>query len=68
MSFLNIWILLALPLIGLPVLIHLMNQRRHKQIHWGAMHFLRKARRMNTGVAKLRYWFILCVACWQSRR
>lgn len=59
MSFLNpIW-LLALPLILLPILIHLWNQRRHKIIQWGAMQFLISAKRMSRGMARLRHWLIM---------
>ncbi len=59
MTFLNpIW-LLALPLIALPILIHLWNQRRHRTINWGAMQFLLSARRMSRGMARLRHWLIM---------
>lgn len=59
MNFLQPMILMAMPLIGVPVLIHLINQYRHKTMNWGAMLFLKKARRMTTGTAKLRFWLIL---------
>ena len=37
MTFLNpIW-LFALPLVLIPILIHLLNQRRHRSVDWGAM-------------------------------
>lgn len=59
MTFLNpIW-LLALPLIGLPILIHLLNQRRHRTIDWGAMQFLLSAKRMSRGMARLRQILIM---------
>ena len=40
MPFLQPLLLLALPLIALPVIIHLINQRRYQTIHWAAMMFL----------------------------
>ena len=59
MSFLQPWLLWGLPLIGLPILIHLMNQRRFQTIDWGAMYFLLAANRMARGFAKIRRWLIL---------
>jgi len=59
MDFLQPSILFALPLIGLPLLIHLINQRRHRTIHWAATMFLLQARRMARGMARLRYWLIM---------
>jgi hypothetical protein len=35
MTFLHPWMLAALPLIGLPIIIHLINQRRYQTMHWG---------------------------------
>ena len=61
MAFIQPWVLLALPLIALPVVIHLMHQRRHKPMAWGAMMFLQQARKMNAGIARLRYWLILAL-------
>jgi hypothetical protein len=59
MSFLQPILLAALPLISLPILIHLINQRRFQTIRWGAMMFLLAANRMSRGYAKLRQWLIL---------
>ncbi|MEZ6095827.1 MAG: BatA domain-containing protein [Pirellulaceae bacterium] len=59
MSFLNPFWLLALPLVLLPIVIHLWNQRRHKTIEWGAMQFLLSARRMSRGLARIRHWLIM---------
>ncbi len=59
MSFLQPWMLLGLPLIALPILIHLINQWRYQTQPWGAMMFLLAANRMNRGFAKLRQWLIL---------
>jgi hypothetical protein len=54
-------ILAALPLAALPVIIHLINQRRFQTVHWGAMMFLVAANRMARGYARLRQWLILAL-------
>lgn len=59
MSFLQPWMLAALPLIALPVIIHLINQRRYQTMPWAAMMFLLTATRMASGYARLRQWLIL---------
>ena len=51
--------LVALPLISLPILIHLINQRRHRTKKWAAMMFLMQAKRMSRGMARLRHLLIL---------
>ena len=61
MSFLQPWLLIGLPLIGLPLVIHLINQRRHRSVPWGAMLFLMSAKRMNQGMARLRYFLIMAM-------
>ena len=59
MSFLEPLLLAALPLIGLPILIHLVNQRRYQTMPWAAMIFLLAANRLSRGFARLRQWLIL---------
>src|SRR5882757_8600181 len=59
MSFLQPWLLAALPLVALPVIIHLINQRRFQTIQWGAMMFLLAAQRMARGYSRLRQWLIM---------
>ena len=59
MSFLQPWLLYGLPLMALPVIIHLVNRQRHRTVDWAAMRFLLDARRMSTGMARLRQWLIL---------
>ncbi len=59
MSFLQPWLLVALPIAALPVIIHLIHQRRFQSIEWGAMRFLMEAHRMARGYARLRQWLIL---------
>jgi hypothetical protein len=59
MSFLQPWMLVALPIAALPVIIHLINQRRFQSINWAAMRFLLEANRMSRGYARIRQWLIL---------
>src|SRR4051794_9112941 len=59
MSFLQPLILAALPLVALPVIIHLINQRRYQTVPWAAMMFLLAANRMSRGYARLRQWLIM---------
>ncbi len=59
MSFLQPFLLWALPLASLPIVIHLINQRRYQTTRWGAMMFLLAANRMSRGYAKLRQYLIL---------
>src|SRR6516164_3367932 len=59
MSFLQPMLLAALPLVGLPIIIHLINQRRYQTIRWAAMMFLLAANRMSRGYARLRQWLIM---------
>jgi hypothetical protein len=59
MSFLQPWLLAALPLIALPIIIHLINQRRFQTIQWAAMMFLLAAHRMARGYSRLRQLLIM---------
>lgn len=59
MTFLQPNILWALPLVLVPVVIHLINRLRHKPQPWAAMMFLVAASRASTSHAKLRQWLVL---------
>ena len=59
MTFLNPLMLWGLPLILLPVLVHLFNRLRHRKLPWAAMMFLRMANRKSTRYANLRQWLLL---------
>ncbi|MEM9657077.1 MAG: BatA domain-containing protein, partial [Planctomycetota bacterium] len=59
MTFFEPLLLALLPLAALPVLIHLLNQRRFQNVDWGAMRFLLEANRMSRGFARIRQWLIL---------
>ncbi|MCY2983565.1 MAG: BatA domain-containing protein [Planctomycetota bacterium] len=68
MNFIQPWMLVALPLVAVPIIIHLVNQRRFQTVPWAAMMFLMQASRMSAGYTKLRQWLILlmralAVAC-----
>lgn len=59
MNFLAPSILLALPAVALPVIIHLVNQRRFQTVDWAAMRFLLAAKTLSRGYSRLRQWLIL---------
>src|SRR4051794_36248201 len=61
MSFLQPMLLLGLPLVALPIIIHLINQRRYQTVRWAAMMFLLAANRMSRGYARLRQWLIMAL-------
>jgi len=68
MSFLQPILLAALPLVALPIIIHLINQRRYQTVRWGAMMFLLAAQKMSRGYSRIRQWLImlfrmLAIAC-----
>jgi hypothetical protein len=54
-------LLAALPLVALPIIIHLINQRRYQTVRWAAMMFLLMANRMSRGFARIRQWLIMAV-------
>ena len=59
MSFLQPFLLIALPLIAVPIIIHLIHQRRFQTVQWAAMTFLLAATKMSKGYARIRQWLIL---------
>jgi hypothetical protein len=59
MTFLQPFILWALPLILIPVIIHLINRLRHRRQSWAAMRFLLSATRSSISHAKLRQFLVL---------
>jgi Aerotolerance regulator N-terminal len=61
MSFLQPMLLAALPLVALPIIIHLINQRRYQTMRWAAMMFLLAANRMSRGYARVRQWLIMAM-------
>lgn len=61
MSFLQPILLIGLPLALLPIIIHLINQHRHRTVEWAAMMFLLDAKKLTKGIAKLRQILILAL-------
>ena len=59
MSFLQQPLLWGLLAASIPIIIHLLNRRRHKTVQWAAMEFLLKATRESRGKKKLKYLIIL---------
>jgi hypothetical protein len=59
MLFLSPALLWFIAAAAVPIMIHLINRRRHKTIHWAAMQFLLKASRESRGKKKLRHILIL---------
>ncbi len=61
MTFLQPWLLFALPLLTIPIIIHLVHLRRYRTLPWAAMRFLLAATKMSSGYSKLRQWLILAM-------
>lgn len=59
MTFLQPYILWGLPLVLLPVIIHLLNRLRHRTQPWAAMRFLVSATRTSVSRARLRQLLVL---------
>jgi hypothetical protein len=59
MTFLQPLILWGLPLVLVPVIIHLLNRLRHRPHEWAAMRFLLSATRSSISNTKLRQFLIL---------
>ncbi|MEC8511623.1 MAG: BatA domain-containing protein [Planctomycetota bacterium] len=61
MNFLQPWVLWGLPLIAIPVVIHLMHKRRHRVVEWGAMMFLLDGAKLSRGRQRLREILLLAM-------
>lgn len=61
MGFLQPVFLFAMPLMAIPVVIHLLNQRRHQTMPWAATRFLLQAMNMHRGRTVLRRWAVLAL-------
>ena len=61
MSFLQVGALWALPLVLMPIVIHLVQGRNHQTTQWAAMMFLQRAMDARRGPTKLRRWLILAL-------
>lgn len=59
MTFLQPFILWGLPLLLIPIVIHLLNRLRHRPQPWAAMRFLRAANQSSISQARLRQFLVL---------
>ena len=59
MTFLQPFILYGLPLVLLPILIHLLNRLRYRTQRWAAMRFLLSAQKQSIRRSRLRQWIVL---------
>ena len=57
--FLNPLLLWGLPLIAVPIVIHLMNRRRFNKRPWAAMEFLLRAMKRNRRRLRMEQWLVL---------
>src|SRR5438094_1454869 len=58
-SFLAAGLLLA----SLPIIIHILNRRRYKIVHWAAMEYLLAAMKKNRRRLKFEQWLLLATRC-----
>lgn len=63
LPFLNPWLLWALPAVGVPILIHLLNRHRATTIEWGAMELLRKVMVYRSRQIRLEDILLMIVRC-----
>jgi hypothetical protein len=63
MDFLNSALLGGLAAISIPIIIHLLNRRRFKILHWAAMDFLLEAARMNRKRVQMEHLIVLLLRC-----
>ncbi len=61
LGFANLPLLYALAAAGVPVLIHLLNRRRFKEVSWAAMQFLLAAVRRNRRRVRIEQWLLLAI-------
>ena len=63
MGFLNPWLLLGTLGVAVPIIIHLLNRYRHRQVEWGAMELLRRALVVRSRQVQLEDWILLALRC-----
>lgn len=59
MNFLQPWLLWGLPLLVIPIIVHLLNRMRYRTVAWPTLMFLLAATKRSTRQARLREWLIL---------
>src|SRR6478672_2097763 len=53
----------GLLLASLPIIIHILNRRRYKIVHWAAMEYLLAAMKKNRRRLKFEQWLLLVTRC-----
>jgi hypothetical protein len=61
LGFANPLLLYALAAAGVPVLIHLLNRRKYREVPWAAMRFLLSAIRKNRRRLRIEQWLLLAI-------
>jgi von Willebrand factor type A domain/Aerotolerance regulator N-terminal len=61
LGFANAPLLYGLAAAGIPILIHLLNRRRYREVPWAAMRFLLAAIRKNRRRIRIEQWLLLAV-------
>src|SRR4051794_24052592 len=60
-NFANISMLWGLGAASVPIIIHLLNRRKFREVHWAAMRFLLAAIRKNSRRIQIENWLLLAV-------
>ena len=61
LGFANAPLLYALAAAGVPVVIHLLNRRKYREVPWAAMRFLLAAIRKNRRRLRIEQWLLLAI-------
>jgi hypothetical protein len=61
LGFANAALLYGMAAASLPILIHLLNRRRHREVPWAAMRFLMTAIKQNTRRIRIEHWLLLAL-------
>jgi hypothetical protein len=61
LGFANAPLLYALAAAGVPVVIHLLNRRKYREVPWAAMRFLLSAIRKNRRRLRIEQWLLLAI-------
>lgn len=61
LGLLNPLLLWALPLVAVPIIIHLLNRRRFQKIPWAAMEYLLTAMKRNRRRLRMEHWILLAL-------
>ena len=61
LGFANAPLLYGLAAASVPILIHLLNRRKFREVHWAAMRFLLAAIRKNQRRIRIEQWLLLAI-------